>query len=323
MVFAHSAFRYETDATYVSALAPFLRDGLAREQLVAVAAPPARADLLRDALGADAAGVRFLPADEWYDRPMHAIAAWARLLRRSAARGGPAARIVGHTPWTGPVAGWGRYEAALNRSLAGFDSHLLCAYDVRTTPAAVLGTVDRTHPRVLDRGWRESTTFGPEAVLAELADPPWPVTGEPVLTLPVTEMVAELRTLVRERCRAGAWLPPARAESLVLALSELATNGVRHGGPRRELRIWVLPDAVVGEVSDDGPVAPEPICGYLPPAPGVSGGMGLWLIHQLCDGLTLDRRDGITRARFVLLREPGATATPAPRASAADHVPSR
>jgi anti-sigma regulatory factor (Ser/Thr protein kinase) len=89
---------------------------------------------------------------------------------------------------------------------------------------------------------------------------------------------------------------------LLLALSELATNGIRHGGRQRALRVWVRPEAVVCEVTDDGAEPPDPLAGYLPPAPGVIGGMGLWLVHQVCDAFSVHSRDGVTRARFALLR---------------------
>ncbi len=88
----------------------------------------------------------------------------------------------------------------------------------------------------------------------------------------------------------------------MLALSEVATNGIRHGGEQRELRIWLTGDAVVCEVTDDGVVPPGPLAGYLPPRSGVTGGMGLWLVQQLCDAMAIRTVDGLTRARFAVRR---------------------
>ncbi|WP_305785213.1 anti-sigma factor RsbA family regulatory protein [Symbioplanes lichenis] len=301
MVFVHSAFLYDSDASYAAALALFAREGLAREQSVAVAAAPDRAGLVREALGGDARSVRFLPADEWYARPVRTIAGWVKLLRSGQSRG-RTTRLVGETPWTGPAAAWTRYEAALNRALSRFDGTLLCPYDLRSLPPHLLDVPGRTHPRVHRDGWRDSTTYEPARVLTEVLDQPWPVSGPPAFVAPVPDTVAGLRATVRERAVLGGWLPPGRLDYLVLAVCELATNSVRHGGTERELTVWVLPDAVVCEVTDTGGRAPEPFAGYLPPVPGVSGGMGLWLVHQLCDGLTLRREGDVTRARFGVLR---------------------
>ncbi|WP_306205304.1 sensor histidine kinase [Actinoplanes sp. RD1] len=307
MVFAHSAFLYDSDAAYASALALFAREGLAREQFVAMAAAPGQLGLVREALGGDARSVRFLPADDWYAQPVRTIAGWVKLLRSGQVRG-RTTRLIGETPWTGATAAWTRYEAALNRALSRYDGTLLCPYDRRALPPHLLDVADRTHPRVHHGGWHESTRYEPARVLTEVPDQPWPVSGEPALVAPVPDSVAGLRATVRERAALGGWLPPGRVDYLVLAVCELATNSVRHGGAERELTIWVLPDAVVCEVTDTGGTAPDPFAGYLPPVPGVSGGMGLWLVHQLCDGLTLRREGEVTSARFGMLR---AAASPA------------
>ena len=46
----------------------------------------------------------------------------------------------------------------------------------------------------------------------------------------------------------------------------------------------------------------ERVTSYLPPTPGRAGGMGLWLVSQVCDAMSVRTADGITRARFALLR---------------------
>ncbi|WP_067508077.1 sensor histidine kinase [Actinoplanes sp. TFC3] len=281
MVFTHSAFLYESDADYATTLVPFIREALEGDNAVAVAAPPDRIRVLREALDGDARTIRFLPADEWYVRPVRTIAGWAHLLKAAAASRRSGAHLVGHIPFQGEPTPWVRFEAALNRSLSSLSGHLLCPYDRRSLPSPLILAASRTHPRLHDGAWRDSDGYEqPEHVLTELPEPPWPVSGRPALSTTITDSVAELRAEVRDRARAESWLPPDRVETLVLALSELATNGIRHGGEHRELRLWVTSDAVIGEVTDDGAQAPAPLAGYLPPAPGVSGGMGLWLVQQ-------------------------------------------
>jgi anti-sigma regulatory factor (Ser/Thr protein kinase) len=75
----------------------------------------------------------------------------------------------------------------------------------------------------------------------------------------------------------------------VLALSEIATNALVHGGPPVEARVWVGPDRLHAVVSDNGP-GPDPLVGYLPVSPSPGGGIGLRLARQLTDHLAVDTR---------------------------------
>ena len=59
---------------------------------------------------------------------------------------------------------------------------------------------------------------------------------------------------------------------------------------------------MVCELTDDGVTPPGPLAGYLPPDPDMIGGMGLWIVYQLCDSLTINVQDGLTKARFALRR---------------------
>jgi anti-sigma regulatory factor (Ser/Thr protein kinase) len=302
--FEHSAFLYDTDDAYAGVLVRFLREGLARGEPVAVATSCDRIDLLRDALGGDAAAVTFLPDSDWYVRPVRTIAGWARMLTGSARR--PAyTRLVGQVRFgaADEHPAWVRFESALNRSLAGATGHLLCPYDERELPASLVQAARRTHPVLHDGQWLDSDSFlPPERLLAQVPEPAYPVSGDPVVVLPVTDTVSGLRDHVRGRARAEGWLAADRLEDLVLALSEVATNGVRHGAGHRELKVWLTVGAVVCEVTDEGAHPPDPLAGYLPPEPGATGGMGLWLSYQVCDSLAIDSSNGVTRVRFAVRR---------------------
>jgi anti-sigma regulatory factor (Ser/Thr protein kinase) len=72
----------------------------------------------------------------------------------------------------------------------------------------------------------------------------------------------------------------------VLAVHELATNSVRHGGGRGTCRLWRDGAALVCEVSDRGWIT-DPQAGRRRPAADQPGGRGLWLVHQLCDAVEL------------------------------------
>ena len=76
-------------------------------------------------------------------------------------------------------------------------------------------------------------------------------------------------------------LEPSRTADLAMAAAEAASNSVRHGGGRGELRTWQEDRALICEVRDDGRIA-DPMAGRRPPV-NADGGRGLWLANQLCD----------------------------------------
>jgi anti-sigma regulatory factor (Ser/Thr protein kinase) len=89
-------------------------------------------------------------------------------------------------------------------------------------------------------------------------------------------------------------------QQLLLAGSEIITNAICHGAGRRVLRLWILDGAVTCEVADEGGGPGDPLVGYRPPDLAASGGRGLWLARQVCDGLAIDTDGTGTRVRFCI-----------------------
>jgi anti-sigma regulatory factor (Ser/Thr protein kinase) len=77
-------------------------------------------------------------------------------------------------------------------------------------------------------------------------------------------------------------LSAGRADDLVLAVNEVATNTLRHAGGRGTLRTWRSGSSLICEVRDTGHIA-DPLIGRARPILGQEGGFGMWLVHQLCD----------------------------------------
>jgi anti-sigma regulatory factor (Ser/Thr protein kinase) len=73
-----------------------------------------------------------------------------------------------------------------------------------------------------------------------------------------------------------------RTADLLLAVHEVATNSVRHGGGRGRLLLWQEPGMVLCEVRDEGRIT-APLAGRERPRLGQVGGYGLWLANQVCD----------------------------------------
>jgi anti-sigma regulatory factor (Ser/Thr protein kinase) len=72
----------------------------------------------------------------------------------------------------------------------------------------------------------------------------------------------------------------------VVAVNEITTNAVRHGGGHGHLSLWRVGDQLHCSVSDEGSGLAG---GYHPrrPRPDLPGGRGLWLAHQSSDDFTV------------------------------------
>jgi len=112
--------------------------------------------------------------------------------------------------------------------------------------------------------------------------------------------LSEVRALVRKHA-IDAGLTEARANDLVLAVSEVAANTLRHTQSFGTLDIWHDADEVVCEVRDSGTIT-DPLAGRRLPPPDASGGHGLWLVHQVCDLVELrsDSRGTTVRMHMAI-----------------------
>jgi anti-sigma regulatory factor (Ser/Thr protein kinase) len=79
-----------------------------------------------------------------------------------------------------------------------------------------------------------------------------------------------------------------RLQSFVLAVNEMTTNAVLHGGGLGRLRLWRAGQQLVCEISDAGPGLPDgQVTPDTPPPPEATNGRGLWLTRILCDRFSL------------------------------------
>jgi anti-sigma regulatory factor (Ser/Thr protein kinase) len=125
--------------------------------------------------------------------------------------------------------------------------------------------------------------------------------------------VVELRHAVRDHAEA-AGLTGDELFGFVLAVQELVTNAVRHGGGRGELRLRRDGDTLICDVTDHGNGFADglPVTTGPPPVDD-TGGRGLWLARQFTDTLMVsDGPDGATVSITACL----AASPPAPVALA-------
>ncbi|HEX5594652.1 MAG TPA: ATP-binding protein [Micromonosporaceae bacterium] len=110
--------------------------------------------------------------------------------------------------------------------------------------------------------------------------------------------VTQLRHVVAAAA-AGVGLEGQRLDDFVLAVNELITNAVRHGGGRGRLRLWCRGRTVLCEVSDHGRGMDTGQLGDREcPAPESVGGRGLWLARQLSDNLLVSTGAAGTTVRI-------------------------
>ncbi|WP_159765960.1 sensor histidine kinase [Streptomyces sp. HM190] len=300
--FAHPALFYRGAEQYLAGTVPFLREGLAAGEAVAVAVPGPRLALVEAGLGADAAGVEFLDMTRVGRNPGRIIPGVLRAF--ADAHPGRRARIVGEPIWAGRSAAeypaCVLHEALINTAFQDREVTILCPYDADALAPAVLGDARATHPVVIDSGVaRPSTAYDPEEVVARCNQPLGGPPGAAALSFDAEALPWARAFAVREARRLG--LGEARMHDLTLAVAELTTNSVVHGGGSGTLRIWSEGGQIVCEVHDLGRLT-DPLAGRRPPARDQPGGRGLLLVHHVADLVRLHTAPDGTTVRIHLDR---------------------
>ena len=282
--FHHEAVFYGSDEEYLAGLVPDLRAALDGDGAILVAVAEDKVKLLSEALGAGADRVRFTDMERLGRNPACIIPAWREFI--AAAGDGPRLGI-GEPVWAGrndaELIECRRHESLLNLAFDGGPAwRLLCPYDVRTLPGDVLADARHNHPHVSRGGVSAPCDdyFEPPTVLSWDGPLPAPAV-EPAEVLFTRDDLALVRLFVAERAeRAG--IDEERLSDLVLAVNELATNSMRHGGGRGILSVWQENGTFMCEVADRGRIS-DPLAGRELPPDQRGGGRGLWLVNHLCD----------------------------------------
>ncbi|MER7116262.1 sensor histidine kinase [Saccharomonospora azurea] len=294
----HQAAVHRSDDEFLSTVLPFVQQGIEAGQPLLACLPPRKAALLRDA-SPDAGGITFLDQADVYANPATAVKQCREQLGHLRAQGAAQVHFVGElvdpgrtTPW-GP---WARYEAAVNHLYEGLPLWSLCTYDARTTPRPVLDDVVRTHPWLALPGGRHA----PSAAFAEpltflethAFDPAEGDLPSHTPTLALQGPYPEQARAAANRVSELAGLDRMRTGEFVLAVSESVTNALHHGKAPMWLHLWSEPGRAVATVTDAGGGPTDPFAGLTPaPRHPADGGMGLWIVHQVCDYVAMHRHD--------------------------------
>jgi anti-sigma regulatory factor (Ser/Thr protein kinase) len=275
----HNVFLYESDDEYVERSVAFLREGLEAGEGAIVTNARAGLARMRDALGDDAERVAFVDVGQTYTRPARAVAAYygtllEQLGTASSVRAvadmqlGPADEAF--DVWTG-------YEAICNAAYAHLPAWVVCTYDANGLPDHVLDAALRTHTAVLGDEWEPSHLYEePRAVVRQVTPDPQPLPDLRAFS------VGDDLELLRERLAGelvAERVPQAAALEMLVAVTEVAANAVRHGGGIARVRTGRSEGRFVCEVIDRGAGFDDPLAGYLVPRDGI--GTGLWVARQL------------------------------------------
>jgi anti-sigma regulatory factor (Ser/Thr protein kinase) len=275
----HEAVFYRSPAECRSAVRRFVLDGVAAGEPVMVALPGEAGRTVLDGLDGQAevafADMRRLGRNP--GRIMPAI--WDFV----DGHGGRPVRFAGESAWPGRSAAEIReaatHEAMINLAFAAMPLTVLCPYDVSRLPPRVTGWAARTHPVT-------------QSACGRTASEQYAAGSIPGLTLPALRRPPEhaerlsystdLRPVRQAVARFGdlASLPPDRLADLIIAVGEVAANTLRHTAAGGTLYLWRTSKEVICQVSDAGQIR-DPLAGRRRPAG--QGGLGLWVVHQVCD----------------------------------------
>jgi anti-sigma regulatory factor (Ser/Thr protein kinase) len=304
--YVHDAFLFDSVEQLADVAAPFVLEGLAQGEAAVVATSPATAAIIRDAVDGHPL-VHVLERSEVYRaRTPSAIQTFRRLAEQHATTGVERVRVVGEpnfgeTPrdWLE----WQRYEAVINEALAPWPLWGLCVFDTHRLPDPLLESALRTHTGlVTEDGRRPNPRYvEPAEYLRSLPVPDEPLeqTAPRLAAEDVADFIGLRRAVAAELGAVPA--PGDLLDDFLLAVDEMTSNALRHGGAPVSLHLWVADDRMVCTIADRGPGWDDPFAGY-GPAHGDDlsrGGMGLWLARQLCDHVDITQDDDGVRVRLT------------------------
>ena len=299
--FVHPALFYRTEQEYTKQTVDFLREGLTNGEPMAVAVPGPNLELIKAGLGGDAEGILFLDMTEAGRNPGRIIPKVLRGFADAHSKG--RVRIIGEPIWAGRSAveypACAQHEALINAAFEGRAVTILCPYDEVRLDPEVIADAKITHPTVISGDGREavSDVYDWQAVVDRYNQALAPAPDAAAFSFGGEDLSAVRQFALAQAMRLG--LAGERLMDVELAVAELTTNSVVHGGGRGTLEVWAEQGQLVSEVRDAGRLT-DPLAGRRPPEHGQLGGRGLMLVHYVADLVRVHTGDDGTTVRFYL-----------------------
>jgi anti-sigma regulatory factor (Ser/Thr protein kinase) len=317
--FEHAALIVDSDEGLRNRLVPAVRRCIELELPVMVVVAAHTERLLRADLGGHGERVRWGQPGAFYQRLGFAFEGFRRLLAAQHANGERlhlftepdvatgatgASGASGATDPGWPVdraAAYLSYEAVRNEVYAPYGCPVTCLWDGRRHPTPIIDDVRSLHNHevteagsVVNAGYVQSADH--------LAGRNHPLPSPPVaagldFSLTGLDDLPLLRTALESWAKRRSFLPAA-AGDVVIAVGEVAGNGLVHGAPPVRVRGWLVAGTLVVQVDDAGGRPLPATAGYYPPTMRSANGRGLWLARQLADVVTAYTGAGITSVRL-------------------------
>jgi anti-sigma regulatory factor (Ser/Thr protein kinase) len=303
----HQAMIGRDSAECVEAARNFVEDGLRLGEAVSIGLSAGLGRRLGRALGSQRL-VAYFDMTELGRNPGRIIAAMLDFARTHAggtepARGqsGPPLRYVSEPFWPGRSdaerAEAARHEALVEPALAGAPATVLCLYNADRLDTDTIACAPRMHPVVITGGEpRASAEYAGRGVVPPQCDRPLAPPPAGATRLGYRDDLRAVRDTVAG-CADEAGLAPGRITDLVLAVSEVAANTLRHTPDRGILQVWRAGDEMICQVTDSGQIT-DPLAGRRRPAADSFRHGGLWVVNQLCDLVELRSGPGGTTVRM-------------------------
>ncbi|GAA4609442.1 hypothetical protein GCM10023107_91640 [Actinoplanes octamycinicus] len=303
----HTALVVESDTTIDDSLVPHLYRQIDAGRAVLVAVSSGTERRVRDRMGAAADMVQWVPSLTRSTRLGVAISHLASVMQDRHARRQPLYLVsepdptLDGTPVPDRLTALIGYEAAANDTVTEATCSRTCVWDARRYPAEIIDAIYETHDH-------ELTPLGevPNPRFVDPADYLIRRGQQPLTPLPaqvdLDTRLTSKNQLRLSRADLRAWAhsygfdAPAHAQ-LVLACSEVISNGFRHGAPPVRVRAWARDHSLIVQVDDAGcrPIPGD--AGYRSPV-SVQDPMGLWVARQAADSVLTRTTTDATSVRL-------------------------
>ena len=301
--YRHEALIYAGIDDFVPTALDFISAGLRADAQILVVTDEEKIDALETELGRDEHRVSFADMTDVGSNPARLIGLWHEFLGEHASAG--PIRGIGEPIYARRSASelveCQLHESLLNLAFTPADDFwLLCPSTSSPLPM---------------RSWRKRSAAIPTSPMAASADRRslsptrradlfnddlGPVPPDAVRFEFGPAELSRLRRLVVDQAT-QARFHSAQAGEVEMAINELATNAVEHGGGRGVAQVWIDNDVIFVEIADGGRFG-RPLAGRIPPSPAQVDGRGLWIANQLCDLIRIRRSPTGTVVRAQVRR---------------------
>lgn len=293
---SHHVLFYRDEAEYVAHIAAFARGGLTSAEPVLIALPGSRSHPVSAELEKDSRWVSFFDMAQAGRNPARIISELGGFIARHA---GQRVRFICEPTWLGrspaELREAARHEALTNLAFADAAVTIECLYHLGLA-SSIIGTAWHTHPGVVQDGQpKPNDRYAGAGQLPPDCDRPLQPPPPNAASLMYHADLRSVRGVVGDHAsRCG--LSADQTANLVLAVSELAANTLRHTGGGGTVHVWRTSHEILCQIDDKGWI-PDPLAGRTR-RPATERGHGLWVVNQMCDLVELRTGQGGTKFRL-------------------------